>query len=68
MKTLLIIYDNESYIHHFPLGPAYISSALRQKGHEVEIYHQNVHHYPEEHLTRYLDNNVFDVVGEKLKV
>lgn len=63
MKTLLIIYDNESYIHHFPLGPAYIASALQEKGHEVEIYHQNVHHYPEEHLTEYLDCHRFDVVG-----
>jgi radical SAM superfamily enzyme YgiQ (UPF0313 family) len=62
MKILLIAYDNQSYISPFPTGLAYIASALR-KDHEVEIYNQDVHHYPDEHLTWYLDNNKFDVVG-----
>lgn len=63
MNVLLIVYDNESYVHHFPLGIGYIAATLRQHGYAVTIYNQDVHHYPEEHLTQYLDSNKFDVVG-----
>ena len=63
MRILLIVYDNDSYIHAFPLGIAYITSALRKEGYEVDIYNQDVHHYPDAHLTEYLDRNKFDIVG-----
>jgi radical SAM superfamily enzyme YgiQ (UPF0313 family) len=63
MRILLVVYDNDSYIHWFPQGPAYIASALLKEGHDVEIYNQDVNHHPEEHLTDYLDRNPFDVVG-----
>lgn len=63
MKVLLIVYDNGSHIHEFPLGTAYVASALRDSGHSVSIYHQDVCHYPEDHLTDYLNNNKYDVVG-----
>ncbi|GAI33426.1 unnamed protein product, partial [marine sediment metagenome] len=56
-------YDNDSYIHEFPMGLAYIASALRNAGHNVVIYNQDQFHYPESHLTNYLANNHFDVVG-----
>lgn len=63
MKILLIVYDNDSYIHWFPLGIAYLSSVLKKEGHEVVIYNQDKNHYKDDHLTYYLDNNDFDVVG-----
>ena len=63
MKVLLIVYDNESYIHWFPQSLAYIASILLKNGHEVTIYNQDMHHYPDKHLTDYLDQNNFDVVG-----
>lgn len=63
MKICLIAYDNDSYIHYFPLGLAYVAASLRNEGHDVEIYHQDVYHYPESHLTEFLNNNHFDVVG-----
>lgn len=63
MRILLIVYDNESYIHWFPQGLAYIAAVLKKKGHEVEIYNQDVHHYPESHLKQYLDQEPFDAVG-----
>ncbi len=63
MNVLLIAYDNESYIHFFPLGLAYIGSALRNAGHNVTIYNQDLYHYPEDHLTAYLTANHFNVVG-----
>lgn len=63
MRILLIAYDNGSYIHWFPQGIAYIAAALREAGHDVVLYLQDIHHYPEEHLRAYLDVNRFDVVG-----
>jgi radical SAM superfamily enzyme YgiQ (UPF0313 family) len=63
VKVLLVVYDNDSYIHYFPQGLAYIASTLLKYGHEVEIYNQDMYHYPESHLTQYLNNNSFDVVG-----
>lgn len=63
MRVLLIAYDNDSHVSHFPLGLAYIASALLSIGYEVEIYEQNVFHYTEEELTDYLKHNYFDAVG-----
>ncbi|OGX23514.1 MAG: B12-binding domain-containing radical SAM protein [Omnitrophica WOR_2 bacterium GWF2_38_59] len=63
MKILFVVYDNGSYIHSFPIGIAYLASALRKNNHEVVIYNQDIHHYKDEGLTRYLDENDFDVVG-----
>jgi len=63
MRILLVVYNNDSYIHFFPLGVAYIASALRNAGYEVEIYNQDVYHHPDEHLTIYLDKNFFDIIG-----
>lgn len=63
MRILLVVYDNDSYIHWFPQGLAYIAAVLLLKGYDVVIYNQDVHHFPESHLTEYLDNNKFDVIG-----
>ena len=60
---MLIVPDNGSYISTFPLGIAYIAAALRDNGHEITIYNQDVYHYTEDHLLEYLNNNKFDVVG-----
>ena len=63
MKILLVVYDNDSFIHWFPQGLAYIAAVLEEAGYDVTIYNQDVNHWPEEHLTRYLDEHGFDVVG-----
>jgi len=63
MRILLVIYDNDSYVSWFPQGMAYIAAALEDSGYEVVIYNQDIHHYSDEHLTLYLDNNKFDVIG-----
>ncbi len=63
MKVLLIVPDNGSYISTFPLGIAYIAATLRNRGDEVTIYNKDVYHYSEDHLTHFLDDNDFDVVG-----
>ena len=63
MKILLVIYDNDAFIQYFPQGLAYIAAVLLKEGYEVEIYHQDKYHYPDEYLTRYLNKNKFDVIG-----
>lgn len=63
MNILFVVYDNDSYIHWFPQGLAYVAAVLQKAGHTLTIYNQDVHHYPEEHLTRYLDTHEFDAVG-----
>ncbi len=63
MKILLIVYDNDSYVHWLPQGLAYIAAVLKKAGHQVEIYNQDKFHYSEKHLQQYLNKNYFDVVG-----
>lgn len=63
MQILLIVYDNDSYIHWFPEGLAYIASVLLREGYKVEIYNQDKFHYSEDHLTEYLNTHHFDIVG-----
>ncbi len=63
MKLLLVAYDNASHIAFQPLGLAYLASACRKAGHSVSIYQQDTHHWSDQHFTRYLDENHFDVVG-----
>ncbi|MCK5110890.1 MAG: B12-binding domain-containing radical SAM protein [Arcobacteraceae bacterium] len=63
MRILLITYDNESLIQWFPQGTAYIAATLLKYGHEVEIYEQDIHHYPESHLTQKLNDEHYDMVG-----
>jgi len=63
MNVLLISYDNDNSIAYFPLGLGYLAAALIKADFQVEIYQQDVFHYPPEHLTSYLDASNFDVVG-----
>jgi radical SAM superfamily enzyme YgiQ (UPF0313 family) len=63
MRVLLIAYDNDSYISFFPLGLAYLASVCKSAGHEIKIYNQDVYHWPESHLLKYLNRNRFDAVG-----
>ncbi len=63
MNVLLIVPDNGSYISTFPLGIGYIAAVLREAGHYVEIYSKDVYHYSGDHLTKFLNEHDFDVVG-----
>jgi len=62
-KILLIVYDNGSYIHYFPMGIARLAAALRYAGHNVHIYQQDKYHYSEEDLVNHIDMNGYDMVG-----
>jgi radical SAM superfamily enzyme YgiQ (UPF0313 family) len=63
MKVLFIAYDNDSHIAYFPVGIAYLASVCRDAGHEVSVYHQDVMHYDDEHLTEYLKGHAYDFIG-----
>ena len=63
MKVLLVVYDNDSFIHWFPQGLGYIAAVLRNAGHEITVYQQDQYHYPESHLAAYLKKTKFDVIG-----
>jgi radical SAM superfamily enzyme YgiQ (UPF0313 family) len=63
MNCLFVIYDNGSYVHDLPTGIGYLVSVVKKAGHDVTIYNQDMHHYPDVHLTEYLDNNKFDILG-----
>lgn len=63
MRILLAVYDNDSYIHWFPQGLAYIAAVLKKNGYEVEIYNQDKNHYSDDHLTEYLNKNKYETVG-----
>lgn len=63
MKILFVVYDNDSFISWFPQGIGYLASVCRQAGHKVSIYNQDVYHWPEEHLTEYINQHKFDLVG-----
>ena len=58
----MVVYDNDSFLSCFPMGLAYLASALRNAGHSITVYQQDIYHYPDEHLTGYLDSNQYDVV------
>lgn len=63
MKVCLIVYDNDSFIHWFPLGTAYVAAALRAAGHDVRVYHQDHRHTSEADLAACLEDGRFDVVA-----
>ena len=63
MRVLIVIYDNGGHISYFPVASGYIVAALQNAGHEVDIWHQDIHHYPSEQLTDVLNQTKYDVVG-----
>ena len=63
MRVLLVVLDKMSHTNVFPLGIAYLASTVRHEGHDVEIYNQEVKHYDDKHITKFLDENKFDVIG-----
>ena len=61
MRTLFIVYDNGSMDHTFPMGFGALGAVLKKAGHEIVVWNQDQHHWPDEYLTTYLDNNKFDI-------
>jgi radical SAM superfamily enzyme YgiQ (UPF0313 family) len=62
-SALLISYDNGSNIPFPPLNLAYLSASLRRSGWDVEIWHQDIHHWPDEAITPEIEAGGYDLVG-----
>ena len=62
LKVLFVVYDNGSYDHVFPMGFGAIGAILKKDGHEITVWNQDMHHWPDDNLRIYLDENKFDVV------
>ena len=60
-KVLFVVYDNGSYDNQFPMGVGALSAVLKKQGHEIKIWNQDIHHYPDSDLTDYLDKNKIDI-------
>jgi anaerobic magnesium-protoporphyrin IX monomethyl ester cyclase len=63
MRILLVVYDNDSYISSFPHGLAYVATVWRNAGHDVQVYSQDIYHWPESHLLNLLNDEVFDIIA-----
>jgi radical SAM superfamily enzyme YgiQ (UPF0313 family) len=62
LRVLFVVYDNGSYDHLFPMGIGAIAGVLKRDGHEFSVWNQDMHHWPDDSLRTYLDENKFDVV------
>jgi len=62
LKVLFIVYDNGSYDNTFPMGVGALSAVLKREGHDITIWNQDVHHWPDDYLRVYLNENKFDVL------
>jgi radical SAM superfamily enzyme YgiQ (UPF0313 family) len=66
MRILFIVYDNAHHINHFPIGIAQLTGVLEKYGgggYEIDLYLQDIHHYPEIHLAEYLKRQNYDFIG-----
>ena len=61
-RVLFVVYDNGSYDNEFPMGVGALAAILKKQGHEITLWNQDIHHYPDSQLTEFLDKNKFDVV------
>ena len=62
LRVLFVVYDNGSYDNIFPMGFGAIGGILKKEGHKISVWNQDLHHWPDDNLRTYLDENEFDVV------
>ena len=62
LKILFVVYDNGSYDNILPMGFGALGAVLKDDGHEISIWNQDLYHWPDDNLRLYLDENKFDVV------
>jgi len=63
MKILLIVHDVYQNDNTFPLGIGYLSSIMKNAGHDVDIYCMDVYHYSNEQLAYFLKRRNYDMIG-----
>ena len=61
-KILFVVYDNGSYDHIFPMGFGALAAVLKRDGHDIKVWSQDKHHWSDDKLRTYLNENKYDVV------
>jgi len=62
LRLLFVVYDNGSFDHVFPMGFGALGAVLKRDGHDITVWNQDMHHWPDDQLRTYLDENKFDAV------
>lgn len=63
-NILLISYDNGSHLPFFPMNLFYLYGHLIKPNiHNVGLWHQDLHHGPDDGLLQILNTNPWDIVG-----
>jgi len=62
-RVLFVIHDLYQDDNNFPLGPAYLAAVLKKNNIDVQIYCQDVFHYTNDELSKYLEENEFILIG-----
>ena len=62
-KVLFIIHDLYQEDNYFPLGLGYMAAVLKKSDVEVLIYCQDLFHYTNDELAKFLEENEFDIIG-----
>jgi len=62
-NVLFVVHDNHTTWNHIPLGPAYLASVLRNQGHNVDFFCQDVTHASNGELAKHLKENKYDMIG-----
>ena len=65
-RVLFVVYDNGAYDQIFPMGVGALTAILKKQGHEITIWHQDIHHYPDEYLTQYRSRDCFMRVWDEI--
>src|SRR4030065_1105363 len=64
MKILIVALDNGTNVNTFPLGIGYLASTAKSRGYnDITIYNQEVYHYKDSNITKFLDDGRFDLIG-----
>jgi radical SAM superfamily enzyme YgiQ (UPF0313 family) len=61
-KVLFIIHDLYQEDNHFPLGVAYLAAVLKAKDVDVSVYNQDIYHYSNVDLAKFLKQNSFSLI------
>ena len=62
-RALFVVHDVYQDDNDFPLGVAYLASVLRNVGVDVQVFCQDVFHYPNSALASLLETSKFDLIG-----
>lgn len=61
-RVLFIIHDVYQKDNFFPMGPGYLTAALKRAGCDVEVYAMDVFHYSNDELANHLDSSEYDLI------